>query len=129
MKEFLEACLSDMAVMHDDQKMTIWRHISHPDEISLMQPSISAGEVMDKEIPVDATMIPTMECMFKEDITRFAIKGVKRSDEDIGSRWLYVDNERSNIGLMHFNGGSLTTQFMYRYFLSYVTLQCFILLL
>ena len=94
--------------MHDDQKMAIWHHIRHPEVISLSKSGLSGGFKTDIKPEVGTT---SMECMFKQDVSRFAIRGDSSGE---ASRWLYVDGQKSSVGLMHFNGGSLTRQLMHR---------------
>ena len=83
-----------MTHMPDDQKMTTLYHLEHPEFISIHSQHFTSLDT-------------SMECMYKENMSRYYIK--KERD---GSRNLYVDNQESSIGLMHFNGGSLTQNLM-----------------
>jgi len=117
MKEFLDASLAEMEVMSDDQKMAIWRHIRHPELLSLGESALSSSR---REASHDVrSSFTTLECMYKEDITRFAIRRGRGSGSGERGRgvderkYLYVDGQQSSVGLVHFNGGALTHQYMH----------------
>jgi hypothetical protein len=123
--------------MTDDQRMATWQHLRHPATISLGRSSLRGrGEEEEEggEAPV-ATSTSTstsMECVFKEDITRLSIRaaaaaggggagaggaagGGMTSGGGQSRRDLFVDGARSSVGLLHFNGGASTRRHMARW--------------